>query len=60
MGFLSELVAELRLDLAAHPLDRDALRRAADDALPSPSSRASQIATSGWPSATRSEPTASP
>ena len=34
MGFLSELVAELRLDLAAHPLDRDALRRAADDAPP--------------------------
>ena len=34
MGFLSDLVAELRLDLAAHPLDRDALRRAADDAPP--------------------------
>jgi indole-3-glycerol phosphate synthase len=34
MGFLSDLVAELRLDLAAHPLDRDALRRAARDARP--------------------------
>jgi indole-3-glycerol phosphate synthase len=34
MGFLSDLVAELRLDLAAHPLDRDALRRAAGDARP--------------------------
>jgi indole-3-glycerol phosphate synthase len=32
MGFLSDLVAELRHDLAAHPLDRDALRRAAGEA----------------------------
>lgn len=30
MGFLTDLVTELRLDLAAHPLDRDALRAAAD------------------------------
>src|SRR6478752_1187134 len=28
MGFLTELVTELRLDLAAHPLDRDGLRAA--------------------------------
>jgi indole-3-glycerol phosphate synthase len=35
MGFLTDLVAELRLDLAAHPLDRDALRRAAGNAPPS-------------------------
>jgi indole-3-glycerol phosphate synthase len=34
MGFLSDLVAELRHDLAAHPLDRDTLRRAAGDARP--------------------------
>jgi indole-3-glycerol phosphate synthase len=34
MGFLSDLVAELRLDLAAHPMDREALRRAAADARP--------------------------
>jgi indole-3-glycerol phosphate synthase len=34
MGFLSELVAALRLDLAAHPLDRDALQRAAGNAPP--------------------------
>jgi indole-3-glycerol phosphate synthase len=34
MGFLSDLVAELRHDLAAHPLDRDALRRAAESARP--------------------------
>ena len=30
MGFLTDLVSELRLDLAAHPLDRGALRAAAD------------------------------
>ncbi len=34
MGFLTDLVAELRRDLAAHPPDRDALRRAAADARP--------------------------
>ena len=33
MGFLTDLVTELRLDLAAHPLDREALTAAAD-ALP--------------------------
>jgi indole-3-glycerol phosphate synthase len=30
MGFLTDLVTELRLDLAAHPLDRDALRAGAE------------------------------
>src|SRR6478736_6326318 len=30
MGFLTDLVTELRLDLAVHPLDRDALRAAAE------------------------------
>ena len=34
MGFLSDLVAELRRGLAAHPMDREALRRAAADAVP--------------------------
>jgi indole-3-glycerol phosphate synthase len=34
MGFLSDLVTDLRRDLAAHPLDRDALRRAAERARP--------------------------
>jgi indole-3-glycerol phosphate synthase len=34
MGFLSDLVAELRHDLAAHPLDRDGLRSAAENARP--------------------------
>src|SRR6476469_9912088 len=29
MGFLTDLVTELRLDLAAHPLDRASLRAAA-------------------------------
>jgi indole-3-glycerol phosphate synthase len=30
MGFLTDLLTELRLDLAAHPLDREALTAAAD------------------------------
>jgi indole-3-glycerol phosphate synthase len=34
MGFLSDLVTDLRRDLAAHPLDRDALRHAAERARP--------------------------